>query len=380
MIYTTVLVTGGLFALVVSTLSIYLADELHVRPLLIGSFFLCLALTSIFYSQIIAFWSDRIGDKRKIIFLSLSCGAVACLGFSVLLSFSGALLTAISFLSVSYTALAHVLSEAKNYANEQIPQKEIERFHTTVNSCFVFSLLLGPALGFGLLTQISYSQLYMSVGGIYALFAALSLMLLPRAPSTTLLEYDSLPRHQQHLMLAGICAFVLLFAAHQGYVIGLPLFIQQEFGWGHGHVSLLYAVSVIVQGGVIFRSAWRQRQSLSTICGLAAIAGALLNLLVWQAQSFWLLVAAQLLLAIYVGWGIGLGMRWLCATLPSNDMSAPIIYFNTMSFGCVLGSVGFAFFTEFYGFSAIFVVNVGLCCLAIPVFAVIRFWESSREI
>lgn len=377
MIYVMALVAGGLFALVVPTLSIYLADDLHVRPLLIGSVFLCMALTSVFYSQIIGFWSDRLVDKRKVICLSLLCGAAGCFGFSVLNSFSGVLLMAISFFSLSYTAMVHVLSSAKNYADEHIPQHKIERFHTILNRCVVLSLLLGPALGFALLTQLSYSQLYMLLGGVYILFAFVALILLPRATSTVTLEYENIPQQQRYILLAGISAFVLLFAAHHAYVIALPIFMQQEFGAGHRYVSLLYLVSAAIQWFIVCR--WTSLQPSSRLCILAAIAGVLLNLLVWQAHVFWLLMAGQLFLAIYVGWGIGMGLRWLRLRLPKNDTSAPTLFFNTLSFGFVVGSVGFATFSELYGLAAVFLLNVLFCGLAIIIFVAIELWERSNH-
>ncbi|GCR01573.1 lactose/glucose efflux system [Escherichia coli] len=74
--------TGIAGALQTPTLSIFLADELKARPIMVGFFFTGSAIMGILVSQFLARHSDKQGDRKLLILLCCLFGVLACTLFA----------------------------------------------------------------------------------------------------------------------------------------------------------------------------------------------------------------------------------------------------------------------------------------------------------
>ncbi|MBJ4718616.1 MFS transporter, partial [Salmonella enterica subsp. enterica serovar Anatum] len=70
--------TGIAGALQAPTLSIFLTDEVHARPGMVGFFFTGSAVIGIIVSQFLAGRSDKKGDRKKLIVFCCVLGMLAC--------------------------------------------------------------------------------------------------------------------------------------------------------------------------------------------------------------------------------------------------------------------------------------------------------------
>jgi len=74
--------TGVAGALQTPTLSLFLTDEVHARPAMVGLFFTGSAVIGILVSQFLARYSDRHGDRKSLIFVCCLLGALGCILFA----------------------------------------------------------------------------------------------------------------------------------------------------------------------------------------------------------------------------------------------------------------------------------------------------------
>lgn len=74
--------TGIAGALQTPTLSIFLTDEVHARPGMVGFFFTGSAVIGIIVSQFLAGRSDKKGDRKKLIVFCCVLGMLACVLFA----------------------------------------------------------------------------------------------------------------------------------------------------------------------------------------------------------------------------------------------------------------------------------------------------------
>lgn len=70
--------TGIAGALQTPTLSLFLTNEVHVRPAMVGFFFTGSAVIGILVSQFLAGRSDRQGDRKQLIVVCCLLGVLAC--------------------------------------------------------------------------------------------------------------------------------------------------------------------------------------------------------------------------------------------------------------------------------------------------------------
>ncbi len=81
--------TGIAGALQTPTLSLFLTNEVHARPAMVGFFFTGSAIIGILVSQFLAGRSDRKGDRKSLIVSAVcwGCWPASCLPGTVTISF-----------------------------------------------------------------------------------------------------------------------------------------------------------------------------------------------------------------------------------------------------------------------------------------------------
>jgi len=367
------LMVGCLYALVVPTLSVFLANELQVRPMLIGSFFVTIALTSIVYGQSIALWSDKIVDRRQLIFIGMIFGGLACFGFAYFRSYSMILLTGLTLFSLSFSATAQIVALSREFSDQYLPEKDSRIFNAIVRACVALAWMLGPPIGFALLKTVGFSQHYATTGILYFAVAFSALLFLPGAKKAVAQNSEELPKNRRSVMMTAVAAFSLLYAANQCYLVALPLFLEQNLGVESYRAGWLFGTAAGLEIPVMIFAGWLGgRYPLMPLIRVGAMAAIGLNVGVWHATEIWQLFVLQIFNATFIGFVAGLGMSWFQDRLPGRMGTASTLYLNCMNLGNVIGSISIAFIAELYGYRELFAVNVAICIIALMLFFVIK--------
>lgn len=386
-IYLLSFVVGVIGALLLPTFSVFLAQELGVRPLLVGIPFAGIAIGSIVYNQWIGHISDRLSDRRPLMVAFCLVGCVSCAVFALSRNYWLVAVTAVLLLSLAMVAFSQILAYSMEYAERHFPAERIALFNAIVRAQIAMAWVAGPPAGFLLAGYFGFTTMYTVAGVLFAVSAAAIMPLLPRLMDAETArreagEGEPAPAPSEPVRLGGadrralflcLAAFSLMWGANNAYLISLPLHLDSHLGLGAqwaGWMMGLTAgleVPVMIVAGVL-----AARVRLLALVRLAGIAGALLYGGVFFAGALWQLFALQICNAIFIGVLAGLGISVIQQMLPGRAGSASAFYTNTTHLGNLLSSLIVAVAAELYGYRSVFLVNLLVVALATGVFFTIR--------
>ncbi len=110
--------TGIAGALQTPTLSIFLTDEVHARPAMVGFFFTGSAVIGILVSQFLAGRSDKRGDRKSLIVFCCLLGVLACTLFAWNRNYFVLLFVGVFLSSFGSTANPQMFALAREHADK----------------------------------------------------------------------------------------------------------------------------------------------------------------------------------------------------------------------------------------------------------------------
>lgn len=110
--------TGIAGALQTPTLSLFLTNEVHVRPAMVGFFFTGSAVIGILVSQFLAGRSDRKGDRKRLIVFCCLMGVLACVLFAWNRNYFILLFVGVFLSSFGSTANPQMFALAREHADK----------------------------------------------------------------------------------------------------------------------------------------------------------------------------------------------------------------------------------------------------------------------
>ncbi|WP_328701360.1 sugar efflux transporter [Cellvibrio polysaccharolyticus] len=379
-IYLLFFAVGLVGALVIPTLSLFLANELNVRPLLVGIPFAGIALASIIYNQSIGYWSDRLADRRPLVSSLCVLGAASCLVFAFSRQYWLVAGVAVVLFSLSMVSFSQLLAYSLDYAERCIPLERIPLYNAVVRAQIAFAWVAGPPAGFLLAAHAGFKVTYCLAAGLFAVVALLVVRFLPRLQAPRPFEETAATKSPTTMaplswkpLLLCFCAFSLMWGANNAYLISLPLYLDRELaigsewvGWIMGTCALLEVPFMLLSGYLAMRI------PVLVMVRFAGIAGLLLYTGVYFSSELWQLFSLQLCNAIFIGVLAGLGVSVIQQLMPGRSGSASALYTNTTHAGALFSSLMVGLVADYWNYQTVFLFNVFLVCLAIAAFAMVR--------
>lgn len=146
--------TGIAGALQTPTLSIFLADELKARPIMVGFFFTGSAIMGILVSQFLARHSDKQGDRKLLILLCCLFGVLACTLFAWNRNYFILLSTGVLLSRFASTANPQMFALAREHADRT--GRETVMFSTFLRAQISLAWVIGPPLAYELAMGFSF--------------------------------------------------------------------------------------------------------------------------------------------------------------------------------------------------------------------------------
>lgn len=160
--------TGIAGALQTPTLSIFLTDEVHARPAMVGFFFTGSAVIGILVSQFLAGRSDKRGDRKSLIVFCCLLGVLACTLFAWNRNYFVLLFVGVFLSSFGSTANPQMFALAREHADKT--GREAVMFSSFLRAQVSLAWVIGPPLALCLSDGF---QLYGNVsersGSVYCL-------------------------------------------------------------------------------------------------------------------------------------------------------------------------------------------------------------------
>ncbi|HAN6577350.1 TPA: sugar efflux transporter SetB [Escherichia coli] len=346
--------TGIAGALQTPTLSIFLTDEVHARPAMVGFFFTGSAVIGILVSQFLAGRSDKRGDRKSLIVFCCLLGVLACTLFAWNRNYFVLLFVGVFLSSFGSTANPQMFALAREHADKT--GREAVMFSSFLRAQVSLAWVIGPPLAYALAMGFSFTVMYLSAAVAFIVCGVMVWLFLPSMQKELPLATGTIEaprRNRRDTLLFVICT--LMWGSNSLYIINMPLFIINELhlpeklaGVMMGTAAGLEIPTMLIAGYFAKRLGKRFLMRVAAVGGVCFYAGMLM------AHSPVILLGLQLLNAIFIGILGGIGMLYFQDLMPGQAGSATTLYTNTSRVGWIItGSVA-GIVAEIWNYHAVF--------------------------
>ncbi|HCO7766145.1 TPA: sugar efflux transporter SetB [Escherichia coli] len=347
--------TGIAGALQTPTLSIFLTDEVHARPAMVGFFFTGSAVIGILVSQFLAGRSDKRGDRKSLIVFCCLLGVLACTLFAWNRNYFVLLFVGVFLSSFGSTANPQMFALAREHADKT--GREAVMFSSFLRAKVSLAWVIGPPLAYALAMGFSFTVMYLSAAVAFIVCGVMVWLFLPSMQKELPLATGTLeaPRRNRRdtLLLFVICT--LMWGSNSLYIINMPLFIINELhlpeklaGVMMGTAAGLEIPTMLIAGYFAKRLGKRFLMRVAAVGGVCFYAGMLM------AHSPAILLGLQLLNAIFIGILGGIGMLYFQDLMPGQAGSATTLYTNTSRVGWIIAGSVAGIVAEIWNYHAVF--------------------------
>ncbi|EHP6259361.1 TPA: sugar efflux transporter SetB [Escherichia coli] len=347
--------TGIAGALQTPTLSIFLTDEVHARPAMVGFFFTGSAVIGILVSQFLAGRSDKRGDRKSLIVFCCLLGVLACTLFAWNRNYFVLLFVGVFLSSFGSTANPQMFALAREHADKT--GREAVMFSSFLRAQVSLAWVIGPPLAYALAMGFSFTVMYLSAAVAFIVYGVMVWLFLPSMQKELPLATGTIeaPRRNRRdtLLLFVICT--LMWGSNSLYIINMPLFIINELhlpeklaGVMMGTAAGLEIPTMLIAGYFAKRLGKRFLMRVAAVGGVCFYAGMLM------AHSPVILLGLQLLNAIFIGILGGIGMLYFQDLMPGQAGSATTLYTNTSRVGWIIAGSVAGIVAEIWNYHAVF--------------------------
>ncbi|KQJ35546.1 sugar efflux transporter SetB [Escherichia coli] len=347
--------TGIAGALQTPTLSIFLTDEVHARPAMVGFFFTGSAVIGILVSQFLAGRSDKRGDRKSLIVFCCLLGVLACTLFAWNRNYFVLLFVGVFLSSFGSTANPQMFALAREHADKT--GREAVMFSSFLRAQVSLAWVIGPPLAYALAMGFSFTVMYLSAAVAFIVCGVMVWLFLPSMQKELPLATGTIeaPRRNRRdtLLLFVICT--LMWGSNSLYIINMPLFIINELhlpeklaGVMMGTAAGLEIPTMLIAGYFAKRLGKRFLMRVAAVGGVCFYAGMLM------AHSPVILLGLQLLNAIFIGILGGIGMLYFQDLMPGQAGSATTLYTNMSRVGWIIAGSVAGIVAEIWNYHAVF--------------------------
>lgn len=345
--------TGIAGALQTPTLSLFLTDEVHARPAMVGFFFTGSAVIGILVSQFLAGRSDRKGDRKNLILLCCLLGMLGCLLFAWNRNYAILLFVGVLLSSFGSTANPQMFALAREHADKT--GREAVMFSSVLRAQISLAWVIGPPIAYALSMGFGFDVMYLCAAVAFVVCGTIVWGFLPSMQKTPVAASGrtEAPRRHRRDALILFIACTMMWGTNSLYIINMPLFVVNELhlseklaGFMMGTAAGLEIPTMLIAGYYAKRFGKRGLMRFSALAGMLFYVGML------TVTHPWALLGLQLLNAIYIGILAGIGMLYFQDLMPGQAGSATTLYTNTTRVGWIIAGSFAGIIAEIWSYHA----------------------------
>jgi SET family sugar efflux transporter-like MFS transporter len=360
-------------AVLCTTTSLFLADAVRAGPLLIGLFFTGRAATGIGVNLAAGWLSDRLRDRRVMLGLGSVAGAVGAVAFMVTRDYVTVFVTGVVFFSLSGVSYPQLFAYATQFA--ETTGRPVTSFTSAARAAFSAAWVVGPPLGFCLLTRFGFAPMYAATGGLFLAAAVLGRWCLPALRPRPWAGNDPRARRDRRGLPSVLAALprrtwlllgavIALGMADQMYNIGIALYVTMDrhlaaalVGWLAGTCAVLEIPIMITAGRVA------DRRSKLRVLTAAAVVATVFFCVLPAAGSAPVLLALQLPNAAWIAVALSIPMIMVQQEAPSGLGTSSTLYGSAYMTAALLAGATTGVTAAQIGYGNVFWVCAALCLL-----------------
>ncbi|MEZ6964265.1 MFS transporter [Aeromonas sp. S9(2024)] len=342
--------TGVTVALQVPTLSLFLAEEVQVRPFLVGAFYTVNAVIGILISQWLGHRSDNRGDRKQLILRCCFAGVALSLLFAWNRNYWLLVSLGVLLASLAATASPQLFALAREYSDSR--NKRADMFSSVMRAQFSLAWVIGPPIAFALAIGYGFELMYLASALAYLLCALVVWRWLPSLPlPAASSDQERVSSWRDPAVRALFIASTLMWTCNSMYLINMPLYITRELGLDEKLAGILMGTAAALEIPFMLL--------LAVMAGVAFYGGLV------TLSSQYALIALQLFNAIFIGIVAGIGMSYFQDLMPGRAGVATTLFANSIRTGSIMAGAIAGTVAELWGFHAVFMVALGLALVAL---------------
>ena len=358
--------TGIAGALQTPTLSLFLTNEVHVRPAMVGFFFTGSAVIGILVSQFLAGRSDRKGDRKSLIVFCCLLGVFACVLFAWNRNYFVLLFVGVFLSSFGSTAIPQMFALAREHADRT--GREAVMFSSILRAQVSLAWVIGPPLAYALAMGWGFTVMYLCAAVAFVVCGAMVWFFLPSMRKEPKLATGTLeaPRRNRRdaLLLFSVCT--LMWGTNSLYIINMPLFIIDELHLPEKLAGIMMGAAAGLEiPTMLIAGYYAKRFGKRFLMRIAAVSGLLFYIGMLTVNTPALLLALQLLNAVYIGILAGIGMLYFQDLMPGQAGAATTLYTNTTRVGWIIAGSLAGVVAEIWNYHTVFWIALGMCVVTI---------------
>ena len=278
--------TGIAGALQTPTLSLFLTNEVHVRPAMVGFFFTGSAVIGILVSQFLAGRSDRRGDRKQLIVVCCLLGVLACLLFAWNRNYFILLFIGVFLSSFGSTANPQMFALAREHADKT--GREAVMFSSILRAQVSLAWVIGPPLAYALAMGFGFTAMYLSAAAAFIVCGIMVWLFLPSMHKAAAVATGRLEAPRTHRRDALLLAMQVLNAVYIGILAGIGMLYFQDLMPGQaGAATTLYTnttrVGWIIAGSLagVVAEIW----SYHAVFWIALVMGITAQVCLWRIRD-----------------------------------------------------------------------------------------------
>jgi SET family sugar efflux transporter-like MFS transporter len=377
------LASGLSLALVMPFLSLFLSDTVQVGPVKVTVFLIVAPVAGVVASWAIGRISDRRPIRRQLLIIAALAGLVGSAFTAVIRDYWVLLALAVTATAVAGSLFPQTFAYAREVLQRDDPGRAAMGI-STLRTVFSVAWVAGPPVAAVLLTHGGFTWVYGSAAVMYAVAAIVAYRWLPaveRAASRADHEpVVAAPEARRPIILLTVGAFVLLQTPLVLGVQALPLFVQEDLGGSVGDAGLILGLCAALEIPLMLSfGLLTTRVSLRALILAGCACGVLYQAVVIVAPAVWVVMAAQLINALFIASTSSLGITYMQDMMPSQPGRATTLFTNTFPTAQIMAGPLFGL-SQTLGYRWAYGINLVLCVLGLLLLATTRPGPSGSTI
>ncbi|HBO39126.1 MAG TPA: MFS transporter [Pasteurellaceae bacterium] len=356
----TAFLTGIASSFQLPTLSLFLSQEINVSPIMVGNFYAINAVIGILLSQILARYSDKQEDRRKVIIFCCLIAVAGCLIFAYSRNYYVLVLFGTALLGLGSSSNPQSFALAREYAGNT--KHDAVMFTTIMRTQISLAWIVGPPLSFAIALNWGFDLMYLVAGLAFLLCALVSFTLLPKIVRTQQIKTQELqdtPRTNRKSTMYLFIACFLMWTCNSMYLINMPLYIINELHLPKELGGTLMATAAGLEIPIMLLAGYLNKYfSKKQLMIIALATGLTFYIGLFFAHETWQLLALQILNAVLIGITATIGMVYFQDLMPHQMGAATTLFSNTAKSSWIIGGPLAGLLTQIWSYNSVFCISV----------------------
>ncbi|OAB31238.1 MFS transporter [Paenibacillus macquariensis subsp. defensor] len=378
LLFLCMLLQGMAISLSAPFLSIYFTEQLGVSVGMFGIFLSVTLIAGIWISTLIGKRSDLGLNRKNIYLVATLCNALAYSGYLLIQDFTILFIYMTVFTALGAPGMAQLFAISREAVNKS-DFTEHAFANSTLRSAFSLGFITGPLIGTLLIAAAGFKGIFAGTIGVFLLVALLIFVFLKSNTelkrTNAEVKVKSFRLSQNRNILLPFLILILMYIAHWTSTINTALFITNNLGGTTSDIGLVSSICAALEIPFMIMLGLlsaKYNNRILMMCG--AVLGGVYYLVVINSGAMWQMLAAQVLLAVFVAVISAIGISYIQDLLPSMPGYASTLYSNSSTIGRLIGSLVGGGLASIVGYRYSFVF-----CFILIIITVIMLVVSGRH-